>query len=177
MRTEFDSQSDKEVIKDELTKQVNYLLSRAGDTMVERTDAELKEVIREQIKKEDQQKKESERYNRLRAEVIVEDKWDFWTSNDKERDNLKKWYDKWADSNPELYIDMIAKCEMPNYHTQRYEDPDDYEKDYLHPYSIYKYRSKKEIKMDRDDSIKAWLYTVGGFVAVVGGIIYFTILR
>ena len=144
--------------------------------MTKLTDAELKAKIREQIKQEEITKEEGKRYARLRAEVIVEDKWDFWASSDEERDNLRKWYDEWANSDPELYLDMITKLEMPNYHEQRYKDPDDYIKDFSLKYSIYKYCSKKDKKAERDSNVKAAIYGWSGFLIVVGTIVYF-ILR
>ena len=68
--------------------------------MVKLTDEELKEQIRNQIKKEKEDKADQERYATLRAAVEVENHWNFWASTKLHQENFKRWFEEWANGNP-----------------------------------------------------------------------------
>lgn len=140
--------------------------------MVKLTDEELKEQIRKHIKKEKEDKADQERYNLLRTQVEVENEWDFWASTKEHRDNFKRWFTEWGNSNYATYQRMVNEYDMPSYHEQKDNPPDKYEPWYGNHYGLRNYRTVDEADSDRKSSVFAWCVTGGVILALVAAIYF-----
>ena len=69
---------------------------------------------------------------------------------------------------------MVEKLAMPNFHEQKDNSPDDYERYYGYDYTSRTYRSLEEKEMDKKSSRFAVL-VVGGFVLALSVAIYFLV--
>ena len=134
------------------------------------SDEELKEEIREQIRKERIQKAENIRLQQLRAEVEVEELWDLYDPQKKNRENLKRWLNEWCSGNYESYLADVEKFRLPSISVQCQHSPDLYERNYDNVYSIYGYRSKADIRNGKKDSILA-IGIVAASIALLVGIV------
>ena len=143
--------------------------------MVKLTDDELKEQIKKQIQKEKEDKSEQERYITLRAEVEVENHWDFWASTKEHRENFRRWFEEWANSNPKTYLEMISKQAMPNLHEQKENSPENYERYYGFDYTDRTYRTLEEKEDMKKASRFATLTLSGAAATIIGIIIYFVV--
>ena len=142
------------------------------------SDDEIKAEIREQYKKELNEKAEQIRLSHLRAEVEVEHLWDTYNPNTLGKKNLEKWLNE-LHGNHKLYLDSINNLRIPSVYDQMDNDPDLYTKHYYFSYVdndyIWKYKLTSKLEQEKkEDRQSTWLAVgiiIGGIVLFCGSII------
>ena len=136
------------------------------------SDKEIKIKIKEQIRKEELEKIEANRWHNLRKQVEVEEMWDNQCRTDDQREMVERWLKEWASGNYETYLDRMDEGSMPPIFVQMENKPDLYEVYHTSRFDpICSYRTKKQGKKDKESSIIAWAIVLC-IPVVIGAIIY-----
>ena len=135
-----------------------------------KTDAQLKNEIRVNLAKKRAQEIDEIRLKNLKAEVEVEEMWDFYDSDKKYRENLKRWLNEWANGSYLTYLEKVNNWELPMVQIQCFDSPDLYEI-CIKPNSSSGYRRKKDQEDEERDNRRSAFITVGcllGFAIIFG---------
>lgn len=130
-----------------------------------KTDQQIKNGIKEELDKKRVREADEFRLKNLRAEVEVEEMWDFYDPDKKYRENLKRWLDEWANGSYHTYLEKLNNYGLPMVQVQCFDSPDLYETK-SEPYSSYGYQRKQDRKDTEKDNRKSIFLAIGSIVGV-----------
>lgn len=130
-----------------------------------KTDQQIKDELRIDLAKKRAREADEFRLKNLRAEVEVEEMWNFYDPDKKYRENLKRWLDEWADGSYHTYLEKLNNYGLPIVQVQCFDSPDLYEAK-SEPYSSYKYQKKEDRKEAERDNRKSMFLAIGSIVGV-----------